>query len=135
MERLYGRLGCCLAGVFAAGLAVIVVVTAYQLLFPCPDFTDSQSGYAADATWILFPPGPRCDMNVRLSGDVQGLHTDWPSFFRIFALICWLGWMGSLISVRRHLRRAGVAGSQPTAQVAGSSSEALAADHPAADGQ
>lgn len=109
MEKLDDRLGHWLVGVFVAGLAVIVIVTGYQILFPCPDFTDAQSGYSADATWTLFPPGPRCVMDVKLRYGVQGIHTDWPSFFRIFALICWLGWMGTIVSVRRYLRRTGLA--------------------------
>lgn len=95
------KLGHWLVGVFVAGPAVIVVVTAYQILSPCPDFTDSQSRYSANATWTLFPTRltlpDGCQPQIRSPGNphrlavlLQGLRTDllaagWAPSFRFVA--------------------------------------------------
>ncbi|SDR99576.1 hypothetical protein SAMN04489812_0552 [Microlunatus soli] len=93
---------CLLWAIVIGGVIATALVTGFQVMFPCADFTDSQSGDGGNPGWRLFPPGPECRTTVALVDGTTGTHIDSPSWFRVVALICWLGWIATIVWARRR---------------------------------
>ncbi len=60
INTVYVKLTTLLKVVITLGAFIIVGTTVVQMMFPCPDFTDGQSGDTGTPHWILIPPGLEC---------------------------------------------------------------------------